>query len=112
MTGYMLSTEEEFLLSKHENTVVFVLDSMGSNLVKEAMEEFPHLEEMFKDFTRFDNSATLYDGTFPTMTYLLTRYRMDFSRPTREFLENSWGNPEMEIFYRPQEYFARLPANF
>lgn len=95
----VLSRDSEFLLSENENTVIFVLDRMGARLLYNTMKEFEHLQYMFRDFTRFDNSASLYDGTFPTMNYLLTRQRFDFSRPTREHLYYSWIHPDVVEFY-------------
>lgn len=97
--GYILSRENEFVLSQNENTIVFVLDAMGTDILRDTMNEFEHLEYMFKDFTRFDNSATLYSGTFPTMAYLLTRQRYDFSRPTRDHLYYIWSHPDVIDFY-------------
>jgi len=98
-TGHFLSMEYEFMMSNNENTLVFVLDAMSVDRLNTALNAFPNLRETFQDFTSFENSATYYDGTFPSMGLILTNQHFDFSRPTREYLEELWTHPETLDFY-------------
>jgi len=98
-TGYFLSMDYEFMMSSNENTLVFVLDAMSFSRFDVAVNEFPHLHDIFRDFTMFENSATSYDGTFPSMPFLLTNHRFDFTRPTREYLGGIWEHPKTLELY-------------
>lgn len=98
-SGYVLSTENEFVLSSNSNTLVFILDAMSSRGLNGALDSFPHLSDIFRDFTIFDNSITTFDGTFPSMAYILTRQPFDFTRPTREYFASIWSHPETVSFY-------------
>jgi len=96
---WFLSTQNEFVLSEKENTVVFILDGLSNYYITPAFEAFPEIAHELRDFTRFTNSSTLYDGTYPTMSYLLTGQRFDPTIPTREWLDSIWSHPDVHDFY-------------
>ena len=98
-TGYILSIEDELVLSSDENTIVFVLDALSGRQLEEALYEFPHLADFFRDFTRFNNSANSYGGTFPGIAYLLTRENFDPTIPSAEFLSRAWESERVYNFY-------------
>lgn len=97
-TGYFLSIENEFVLSGNENTIVFLVDRLTPSLINDALDTFPHLQEMFRDFTHFANSSSLYNSTLHSLPYLLTRQRWDFGVPRNE-RPNAWSHYENVNFY-------------
>ena len=95
-THYFLSKTDEFVLSSDHNTVVFILDHLSVYILQSAFATYPHLQEMFSDFTRFDNSAPLYVGTFPSIAYLLTNARWCEEISTQMYLTTIWDEPSLE----------------
>lgn len=108
---YVLAGNEQFTLSKNENTVVFVLDYFANTYYEEAARAFPYIRDYFADFTYYNNCDPTYIGTFPSMTHLLTGARYDTSVPIGAWFEQAWNSGSANTFYDALEqnnYTTRL----
>lgn len=94
-----MSGEKQFKVASNDNIVMFVMDTLGTQQLKNAMEEYPDLLDGFEDFTYYDNADCHYYCTFPSMTHILTGNEFDFNSESNEWLEKSWKSKRSTEFY-------------
>lgn len=70
-TAY-LSTNDEFSLSNENNIVIFVLDAFDSSYFKELLDTYEELDEAFKDFTYYPDTAAAAARTKVALPAILT----------------------------------------
>lgn len=97
--GYFLSGEEQYQVSEKENIIVIVLDYFSNQYIKEIEEEEPESTNFLKDFTYYNNADCNYWGTFPSVAHFLTGCAVDTSKPTNEWMRDSWNSDKTNAFY-------------
>lgn len=97
--GYM-SSDEQFVVSKKKNVVLFILDGVDNNYFEELLSENPSVFDGFEDFTLYTNTCSVFDSTKPSITQMMTG--MDFAPelPGEEWYRTAWTSPRAETFYQ------------
>lgn len=96
---YVLSGEDEFVVSKNKNIVVFILDTYNSDSFEEMILLNPLIKEELNDFIYFDNMSTMALNTGFSMPYLLTCQDVDFKVSLEESNANAWNSGNANYFY-------------
>ncbi len=81
--GY-LKREGIYDVSENNNVVVFLLDRFDNKYADAILEAEPELETELGGFTFY------YSRTYPSVAYLLTGVKTDYSVKPREYLENAF----------------------
>lgn len=99
--SYGLSCRDELSLACEQNTIVFILDNLGTVQVDEALEEYENLFEGFEDFTYYSNADSVYRPTYPSITHMMTGEKLDFSFDNAyEWLNYAWTNNKTQQYYQ------------
>ncbi len=109
--NYQLDGSEQFVLSEQGNIIVITLDQVSPSLFEDVLALDPALEEVFRDFTYYDNMAASYSLTFPSLCALLTGEKYDGSLPVKEYFQSAWHGDSAEYFYNTLHengYIAKL----
>ena len=72
INDYILSTEDEFVLSNNQNVVVFVLDTFDAEWFEIYLYENDEYKGLFNDFTYFSNVVSGGAPTHLGMPTMLT----------------------------------------
>lgn len=94
-----MSGENQFTVGGDTNIIIFVLDTLGTTQLNEALTEYPDILEGFEDFTFYTNADCHYYCTFPSMTHILTGVEFDFDSESGEWLDNAWSSDRANDFY-------------
>lgn len=100
---YELSARNEFEVAEDENILVFVLDTVGNEQLRLAVDWYEDTLEGLEDFTYYTNADCCYGWTRPSMTHMFTGKDVDFDAPTMY----AW-NDEAWNCDRTVEYYDRL----
>lgn len=73
-----ISGANQFKVAAGDNVVVFILDAFGNGVYEEMLELHPEKSDVLKDFTFYDNANTHYYASFPSVSYFMTAYEVDF----------------------------------
>lgn len=71
-TEYSISEETKFEFARDENVIVLVVDAMGERICKEALEKYPELQTLFRDFVCFDRMISPIPRTMYAVPAILT----------------------------------------
>lgn len=71
-TEYSISEETKFEFARDENVIVLVVDAMGERICKEALEKYPELQTLFRDFICFDRMVSPIPRTMYAVPAILT----------------------------------------
>lgn len=71
-TEYSISEETKFEFARDENVIVLVVDAMGERICKEALEKYPELQILFRDFICFDRMVSPIPRTMYAVPAILT----------------------------------------
>ena len=106
--GY-LKREGIYDVSENNNVIVFLLDRFDNKYADAILEAEPELETELGGFTFYENFVGSYSRTYPSVAYLLTGVKTDYSVKPREYLETAFttspflsalreGNVETRIY--------------
>ncbi|MCI8589614.1 MAG: sulfatase-like hydrolase/transferase [Clostridiales bacterium] len=87
--GY-LSNKTIYEVSPKNNVVMFLLDRLDEDYAKETFERYPDIKESLTDFTYYDNVCGSYSRTFPSVAYLLTGVKTDYTLPIDQYFKKAW----------------------
>lgn len=90
-----LSDVGEYDLSDGKNTVIFIVDTLDSDLFETAYDAHPEMTDAFTGFTYYPNAVSTHSRTYPSVPYLLTGSMCHFDKPYSEFISESWDNAEL-----------------
>ena len=88
--GY-LTREGIYDVSENNNVVVFLLDRFDNKYADAILSSDPTLETKLGGFTFYENFVGSYSRTYPSVAYLFTGVRTDYSVKPREYLENAFA---------------------
>ena len=97
--SYYLSAEDQFVLSSNDNIVLFIVDYDSNNYFDALVAEDPSVLEVFKDFTYYNNSDSVYMGTFPSVNHMLTGSPLDTTVKIDQWFADSWSSDSATYFY-------------
>lgn len=94
-----LSTEEQFCVSSEDNIIVFVIDAIDNEYIKQIYKENPEVFADFKDFTMYADTCSVYDSTIPSTlsTFAGGEYHNDISAV--DWYHECWTVPKTTEFY-------------
>lgn len=95
---FVLDKDKEYVLGK-ENIIVFFLDYTGPDAIEAALDKYPDMLDLFRDFQSFDNYHSFHYGTFPSVTTLLTHQPYEREIPFEEWFDKSWHSDDAIGFY-------------
>ena len=94
-----MSGEKQFKIASKDNVIMFVMDTLGTQQLQAAMEQYPDLLDGLDDFTYFTNADCHYYCTFPSMTHIFTGEDFDFKMESNEWMKKSWESDRTKTFY-------------
>lgn len=86
--GY-LSDIGIYELAPKNNVVVFLMDRFDTAYAKKQLED-PEVEKNLSGFTYYEDFTGSYSRTYPSVNYLLTGIKTDYSVPTDEYVKKAW----------------------
>jgi hypothetical protein len=91
-----------------KNTIVFLLDKLDSQYVRDVKQSDPHFFDKLDGFTEFTNNITHYSSTFPSIINTLTgeMYYYDYNADTLS--EKAYGKSSFFRDLKAQDYDLRL----
>ncbi|MBR4542967.1 MAG: membrane protein insertase YidC [Lachnospiraceae bacterium] len=96
---YALSGEDEFALAPGDNVILLIIDRYSNGAFDNLVEAHPETEQIFKDFTYYNNANSKYNYTFPSIPYMLTLVDPDCSLTANDYKEQAWENGRSGEFY-------------
>ena len=105
--GY-LKREGIYDVSGNNNVIVFLLDRFDNKYADEILASEPSLESALAGFTFYENFVGSYSRTYPSVAYLLTGVRTDYSVPPREYLETAFTTSPFLAALREGEVETRI----
>ncbi len=85
-----LTQENQFNLSTGNNVIVFILDMFDNKYADAILQDDPHYLDSLAGFTRYDNAAAVFGRTFPSVTYMLTGKKPDYTAPPAEYFREAY----------------------
>lgn len=79
-------------VSENNNVIVFLLDRFDKQYADKQMKADPTVEANLAGFTYYENFVGSYSRTYPSVAYLLTGVRTDYSVPPTTYLKDAWTN--------------------
>jgi len=90
VNGY-ISTENEFNISSHKNTLILVLDAFDSELMQDLIREYPEeVEQALQDFTYYHDTLGASGNTLNSVPVYLTGMVNDKSLPFSEYMWDAY----------------------
>lgn len=102
------STDEQRILtskyiteiSENNNVIYFLVDRFDAKYAEKTMDEMPELFDELEGFTYYSDNISLYPRTYPSVAYMLTGQKQDFSISRKEFFESSYKTaPGLKLLY-------------
>jgi len=115
--GY-LTNEDIYTVSDKKNVIVFMLDRFDKTYADHQLDGCyenglsypadPAIAEGLKGFTYYENFTGSYTRTYPSVTYLLTGIKTDYSTPVNQYLEEAWDEATFLSGIRQAGYNVRV----
>ncbi|MBQ7782257.1 MAG: alkaline phosphatase family protein [Lachnospiraceae bacterium] len=96
---WMLSGEEQYVVSGEENIIIFVLDCFNNQYVDIMNEAYPGSTDFLHDFTYYNNADCTYYGTFPSLPHMLTGCEVREDMTVNDWCSWIWDNEKTNSFY-------------
>jgi len=80
----------KYSFSNEKNVIIFVLDTLQTDVFQEIIEEDAELKKSFDGFTYFRNALGGYPTTYPSIPLILTGQYYDNSIPLRQFVKETY----------------------
>ena len=90
---------EQYVISKNENIIVFVLDAVDNSYFKTILQDTPECFEGFEDYTLYTNTCSVYDSTYPSLSQMFAGMEMDNTITADELYYNTWHSDKANQFY-------------
>ena len=105
--NFHMITDEMFTLSKDENIIVFVLDTMDARFFEDYIMNDPRYTDQFKDFTFFNDTVSGGAPTAYGMPLLLTGTYYE-GKPYEEYIDTAYENVNLYKKLKKNNYDVRL----
>ena len=99
--SYYIDGSKQFQLSKEKNVILFVMDKLSSQYVKQCFESYPETKIVVKDFIWYADACSNYHSTFLGLSQELTGVL--YPPPTinhYEMFEKMWHSKSAKSFYK------------
>lgn len=113
-----LTRDGMYTVSGKQNVIVFVLDRFDKDFADHQLfgdssigkEADPAIAEGLKGFTYYENFTGSYIRTYPSVAYLLTGVKTDYSLPVMDYLEKAWSEGTFLSDIKAAGYDSRVYA--
>lgn len=93
-----LTRDGMYTVSEQKNVIVFMLDRFDKDYADHQLKGHPAIgkqpdpaiAEGLKGFTYYENFTGSYTRTYPSVAYLLTGIKTDYSLPVIDYMEKAW----------------------
>jgi len=86
-----ISYEPALSLNHEENILVFILDMLSVERMREGLEEYPHIRESLDGFTLYENNISEYFRTLPSVPTMMTQHRYKEGQTMSEYWTEAWA---------------------
>ena len=77
-------------ISENKNVIYFLVDRFDARYAEKTMEEMPELFSELEGFTYYSDNISLYPRTYPSVVYMLTGQRQDFTNSRKDFFASAY----------------------
>ena len=98
---YQYGADKQFVMSEDQNFVILLLDTVDSRTVAELLPEHPEYNEVFRDFTYFENTVGAYSCTERSVPYILSGDWYENDEPFDDYMKRMYQ--ESPLFRNLQE---------
>ena len=114
-SGY-LTREDIYTVSGQKNVVVFMLDRFDKTYADHQLygdssigkKPDPAIAEGLKGFTYYENFTGSYTRTYPSVVYLLTGIKTDYTLPVQDYFQKAWSEGTFLSDIRNAGYDCRI----
>ncbi len=92
LPDHYLSMQGSYSLSKRQNIVVFLLDYLDANIVRNIFDASPRFFDPLDGFTNYTDNLSMSSHTFPSMAAMLTGEMFFLDKPPETYLRPAWRN--------------------
>lgn len=96
-TDFTMERENLFVSDKglsevanQKNVIFFLLDRFDTTYADAVLEEYPDVVEGLNGFTYYHNFTGSYSRTMPSITYLLSGCKTNYSKPHAQYFQEAW----------------------
>ena len=87
---YQYGADKEFVMSEDQNFVILLLDTVDSRTVTELLADHPEYNEIFRDFTYFENTVGAYSCTERSVPYILSGEWYENDEPFDDYMKRMY----------------------
>ena len=87
---YQYGADKEFVMSEDQNFVILLLDTVDSRTVTELLADHPEYNEIFRDFTYFENTVGAYSCTERAVPYILSGEWYENDEPFDDYMKRMY----------------------
>ncbi len=87
-----LSTEGCYEVSSGRNVLIFIVDRMDTQYIREVRQREPAFFDRLDGFTYYDNNLSQYGRTFPSVASMLTGQLFYYDAPAEEYFGQAWSS--------------------
>lgn len=103
-----LSTKGIYEFSEKNNIIVFILDRLDENYIKEILREDPNYFDDFDGFTRYSNNMTYYCRTYPSVVNMLTGHVTFYDEYASDFVGRAYESGTLFKDLMAKDYKIKL----
>lgn len=106
--NYAFTKQGIYTLSRQQNVLVFVLDTLQTDVVNEILAEDEKWAADLSGFTLFRNGVSAFPKTYASVPALLTGQAFDNSQPMSEYMGQSFRQKSLPAQLKSAGFDARL----
>lgn len=91
----VVTTKDQFQMSRDKNFIIFVLDSADAGIFTEVLKSNPWYQDVFSDFTYYPDTVGAYSFTSRSVPYILSGEWFENKEPFEEYEENVYKNSRL-----------------
>ncbi|MDR1067655.1 MAG: hypothetical protein LBL36_00210 [Clostridiales Family XIII bacterium] len=103
-----LSYDGIYDVGSKKNTIIFLLDKLDANYIRDVRKTDPHFFDKLDGFTEYTNNITHYSNTFPSICNMLTGEMYYWDYPADEYYYKAYENSPFLKDVKKQNYDIRL----
>lgn len=98
-------------ISANKNVIYFLVDRFDARYAEKAMEEMPELFAELDGFTYYNDNISLYGRTYPSVVYMLTGNKQDFTKSRKEYFKDAYSSARPLKLLSENDYKVNLFTN-
>lgn len=91
----IVTTKDEFEMSKDENVIILLMDTVDAGIFDEVIQDNPEYKEVFEDFTYFDNTLGGYPFTTRSIPLILSGEWYENEEPFQDYLNKVYQGAQL-----------------